>query len=116
MASTNKCLAQSNKSRTDGNATKKRKNLPVGRAIRALAKLANGKTHFGSVLPTTSSQSNHAGQVRGHRYRRQGAQAQQHEPRLLALRRNPLRRAPAEQVLAQGRPDLQPRRMGGKLC
>ena len=31
MASTNKCLAQSNMSRTDGNATKKRKNLPVGR-------------------------------------------------------------------------------------
>ena len=51
MASTNKCLAQSNKSRTDGNATKKRKNLPVGRAIRALAKLANGKTHYGSALP-----------------------------------------------------------------
>ena len=30
MASTNKCLAQSNKTRTDGNATKKRKSLPVG--------------------------------------------------------------------------------------
>ena len=30
MAATNKCLAQSNKTRTDGNATKKRKSLPVG--------------------------------------------------------------------------------------
>src|SRR6478735_3206793 len=66
-------------------------------AIRALAKLANGKTHFGSALPTTSSQSNHAGQVRGYRWHRQGAQAQQHEPHLLALRRDRLRRAPAEQ-------------------
>jgi hypothetical protein len=30
MASTNKYSAQSNKTRTDGNATKKRKSLPVG--------------------------------------------------------------------------------------
>jgi hypothetical protein len=30
MAATNKCLAQSNKTRTDGNATKKRESLPVG--------------------------------------------------------------------------------------
>ena len=46
MASTNKCLAQSNKSRTDGNATKKRESLPAhDDAIRALAKLDNSKTH-----------------------------------------------------------------------
>jgi len=31
MASTNKCLAQSSKSRTDGNATKKRESLPLER-------------------------------------------------------------------------------------
>jgi len=38
------------------------------------------------------------------------------EPRLLALRRDPLCCAPAEQVLAEGRGGLQPRRMGGKHC
>ena len=31
-------------------------------------------------------------------------------------RRDPFRRAPAEQLLAQGHRGLQPRRMGGKLC
>jgi hypothetical protein len=54
MASTNKCLAQSNKTRTDGNATMKRKSLPVGSAIRALAKLVHGQTHYGSALPAIS--------------------------------------------------------------
>ena len=45
MASTNKCLAQSNKSRTDGNATKKRESLSAqDGAIHALAKLDNSKT------------------------------------------------------------------------
>ena len=34
---------------------------------------------------------------------------QQHEPYLLALRRDPLHRAPAEQALAHGRRGLQPR-------
>ena len=51
MASTNKCLAQSNKSRTDGNATKTVKVYRWDGAIRALAKLTNGKTHTG--LPAT---------------------------------------------------------------
>jgi hypothetical protein len=48
MASTNKCLAQSNKSGTDGNATK---NKVTGSAaqFRVLAKLANG-----SALPAIS--------------------------------------------------------------
>jgi hypothetical protein len=43
MASTNKYLAQSNKSRTGGKATKK-KFTGSAAQFRALAKLANGKT------------------------------------------------------------------------
>jgi hypothetical protein len=55
MASTDKCLAQSNKSRTNGNATKLRESFPAqDGAIHALAKLINGKTHYGSQLPATS--------------------------------------------------------------
>jgi len=44
MAATNKCLAQSNKSRTGGKATKKRRSLPAARRnFVPLAKLVNGK-------------------------------------------------------------------------
>ena len=61
MASTDKCLAQSNKSRTDGNATKTVKVYRWDGAIRALAKSTNGKANYVSGLPATSWQSNHAG-------------------------------------------------------
>ena len=44
MASTNKCLAQSNKSPTESNATKKRKFTGSAAQFRALTKLANDKT------------------------------------------------------------------------
>jgi hypothetical protein len=44
MASTNKCLAQSNKSPTESKATKTRKFSGSAAQFRALAKLANGKT------------------------------------------------------------------------
>ena len=54
MAPTSKYLAQSNKSRDGGQATRNRKAYRQHGAIRALAKLANGKTHFGSALPATS--------------------------------------------------------------
>ena len=61
MASTNKCLAQSNKSRTDGNAIKKRR-LPVQRVsaagyfIRAIMRIkfeatdATGRVHKRSSM------------------------------------------------------------------
>src|SRR5262249_30638398 len=52
----------------------------------------------------------HAHQVRGRRQERQAAQPRQREPPLQPLRGDPLRRAPAQQVLAQGRDGLQPRR------
>ena len=53
MAPTNKCLAQSNKSCTEGKATKEAENPFPGarRSFVALAKLANGKTRIGSALP-----------------------------------------------------------------
>src|SRR5262245_14747118 len=129
MASTNKCLAQSNKSRMGGKATKKRRNLPAAKLIEVIEEIVDESAPWpirrrrsrprrgrqgedGRSAP--GGRSNDARQVRGDRCRRQGAQAQQQEPRLLALRRDPLRSAPAEQVLAQGRGGLQPRRMGGK--
>jgi len=46
MASTNKCLAQSNKSGTGSKATKKRKFTGSAAQFRALAKLANGKIRY----------------------------------------------------------------------
>jgi len=46
------------------------------------------------------------------RQERQVAQARQREPLLQPLRGDPLRRAPAEQALAQGHLGLQPRRIG----
>ena len=55
MASTNKCLAQSNKSRTGGKATKRGREFTGSAAqFRALTKLANDKTRYGSALPATS--------------------------------------------------------------
>src|SRR5262249_2191964 len=125
MAATNKSLAKINKARTGGKATKKR-SLPAVKYIELIEEIveesapwANKKAAINAEARPNlapAGRSNDARQVRGHRCHRQGAQAQQQEPRLLALRRDPLRRTPAEQVLAQGRGGLQPRRMGGQPC
>src|SRR5262249_7561064 len=54
LASTNKYLAQGNKSPTERKATKTRKFTGSAAHFRALAKSANGKTRCGSALPATS--------------------------------------------------------------
>src|SRR5262245_44121770 len=67
--------------------------------FRMLANLANAQDPLpGSALLATSQQSNHAGQVRGHRCHRQGAHAQQYESHSLGIAAAPARRA-----LAAGR-------------
>jgi hypothetical protein len=130
MASTNKCLAQSNKSGTESKATMKRRQRGAISCASQVSQrqgplAGQGCRPLEAVARTTRSSwpssaldgwSNHARQVRGHRCHRQGAQAQQQEPYLFALSVDPLHRAPAEQVLAQGHLGLQPRGMGRKPC
>ena len=74
-------------------------------ALSAVQRGARDRHH----TPDNLSREPHAHQVRGHRQERQVAQARQREPLLQPLRGDPLRRAPAQQVLAQGRDGLQPR-------